>query len=72
MGFSTATYRVILSSAGSKQMRRCWEICECNINGKVRRVIARTPAVMGEGEQQDLALAEAKAEAYRMLKAFVT
>jgi len=51
-------------------LRRCWEICECSINGVVRRVIARTPVVIGEGDKQDEALALAKAEAMRMLAAF--
>lgn len=72
MNISTSTYRVKLSSTGTRQQRRCGEICECSINGAVRRVIARTPAVIGEGDDQDsaLALARAKAEAQRMLRAF--
>ena len=70
MTLSMSSYRVKLSLTGNRQLRRCWEICECSINGVVRRVIARTPVVIGEGDKQDEALALAKAEAMRMLAAF--
>jgi hypothetical protein len=73
MGLSTVTYRVVLmerwTAAG---LRRCWEICECDVNGRVRRAIARTPVIVGEGEgeAEEARYAEARDEARRMLAAF--
>ena len=72
MSFSSATYRIVLNTAVGRQVRRCWEICECDINGKVQRDIARTPIIVGEGEKQAANLAKARAEAERMLRAFTT
>jgi hypothetical protein len=33
VSITTATLRVKLSSTGSRQLRRCWEIFECIISG---------------------------------------
>jgi hypothetical protein len=71
MGFSAKTYRVVLKTTGtSGRLRRCWEICECNINGGGLRVIARTPDVLGEGDAQDEKLAASRNEAKTMAAAF--
>lgn len=72
MGFSAKTYRVVLKMSGTsgRQIRRCWEICECNINGGGLRVIARTPDVLGEGHAQDEKLAAARDEAKIIAAAF--
>ena len=72
MGFSAKTYRVVLKTSGPsvRQIRRCWEICECNINGGGLRVIARTPDVLGEGDAQDEKLAAAREEAKTIAAAF--
>ena len=72
MGLSTVTYRLVLKEGWTARgLRRCWEICECNVNGRVRRVITRTPVVVGEGEAEEARHAEAREEARRMLAAFV-
>lgn len=73
MGVSLVTYRVVLKQAWiAGTSRRCWEICECSVSGAVRRIIARTPVVVGEGETQDARHAQAHDEACRMLAAFVS
>lgn len=72
MGFSARTYRVVLKTTGTsgRQIRRCWEICEYNLNGGGMRVIARTPDVLGEGDAQDEKLAAARDEAKILAAAF--
>ena len=72
MGLSTVTYRLVLKERWTAAgLRRCWEICECDINGRVRRVIARTPVVVGEGEAEEARHVQARDDARRMLAAFI-
>ena len=71
MPISTSTYRLVLKESWTAAgQRRWWEICECNVNGAVRRIIARTPVVLGSDEAADARHAEAREEARRMLSAF--
>ena len=37
-GFSAVTYQVKLNTGSGRRLSRCWEVCECSINGAVRRV----------------------------------
>lgn len=46
-----------------KDLRRCFEIFECDGFGKSRRVIARTPLIRGEGPRQTELLEQGKADA---------
>src|SRR5258706_16485642 len=72
MSFSSATYRIVLNTAVGRQVRRRWEIFECDINGKVQRVIARTPIIVGGAEQQAGKVGKAGGEAEGMLRGFST
>jgi hypothetical protein len=70
---TVVTYKVVPKQTWrGRQPRRWFELCECGLHGNVRRVIARTPAIVGEGEKENERVEQSRQEAKRMLVAFTS